>query len=89
MYHKYITNVYITNVYICVHINAYRYLCIYLLGITNVLIFYEKKMTFKNVNQSFLFNWNEYSRQKERITNNLENYKVLLLTDRHCWYNSV
>ena len=49
----------------------------------------KKKMTFKNVNQSFLFNWNEYSRQKERITNNLENYKVLLLIDRHCWYNSV
>lgn len=53
------------------------------------LFFMKKKMTFKNVNQSFLFNWNEYSRQKERITNNLENYKVLLLTDRHCWYNSV
>ena len=62
MYHKYITNVYITNVYICVHINAYIYLYIYLLLIINVLIFYGKKMTFKNVNQSFFFNWNEYSR---------------------------
>ena len=52
-------------------------------------LFFMKKMTFKKVNQSFLFNWNEYSRQKERITNNSENYKVFLLTDRRCWYNSV
>lgn len=52
-------------------------------------LFLIEKNDFKKVNQSFLFNWNEYSRQKERITNNLDKLtRVFLLTDR-CWYNSV
>lgn len=47
-----------------------------------------KKTTFKKVSKAFsLIGMNTPDRKK--VTNNLDNYKVFLLTDRCCWYNSV